>query len=375
MKETDIKFLEDSFKKYYFEHFDLISVPERTSEREFGYQKFNSGMTRHISIKNDKELHLLFMQNIPSDVYCSNAYYSFPDLPMNEKDWKEADLIFDIDAKDLNLSCRKNHTVSICNVCNEVSKNSEHCLKCNSTKIEKKSLPCKNCIDSSKTEVSKLSEVLIDDLAVSEENIHVYFSGNEGFHVYVYDSQFQQIGSRERSELVDYIMFNGIIPETLGMKKYKPTSSSFPNLDEKGWRGRFANEVYGSKSKRSKEISKIVKDVNGYSLFQKILTDTSEKIGVKIDPNVTMDIHRIFRLPGSINSKSGLTKILCKNLTKFDPYTEASFLSDDSVEVFANCPIEFSLKNKKFGPYTNEKVTIPTYAAVYMVCKKLATIA
>ena len=87
MKETDIQFLEDSFKKYYFEHFDLIKVPERTSEREFGYQKFNSGMTRHISIKDDKELHLLFMQNIPSDVYCSNAYYSFPNLPMNEKDW------------------------------------------------------------------------------------------------------------------------------------------------------------------------------------------------------------------------------------------------------------------------------------------------
>ena len=375
MKETDIKFLEDSFKKYYFEHFDLIHAPERTSEREFGYQKFNSGMTRHISLKDDKELHLLFMQNIPSDVYCSNAYYTFPNLPMNEKEWKEADLIFDIDAKDLNLSCRENHTVSICNECNEVSKNSEHCLKCNSTKIEKKSLPCKNCIDSSKTEVSKLSEVLIDDLAIDKEKIQVYFSGNEGFHVYVYDSQFQQIGSRERSELVDYIMLNGILPGTLGMKKFKPTSSSFPDFNEKGWRGRFAKEVYGSKSKRTKEISKIIKDTNGYQLFQKILTDTSDRIGVKIDPNVTMDIHRIFRLPGSINSKSGLTKILCKNLTKFDPYTEASFLSDDSIEVFANCPIEFSLKNKKFGPYANEKITIPTYAAVYMVCKKLATIA
>ena len=94
MNEIDIKFLEDSFKKYYFNHFDLISTPQRTSEREFGYQKFNSGMFRHISLKDDKELHLLFMQNIPSDVYCSNAYYSFPTSPMNEKDWKEADLIF-----------------------------------------------------------------------------------------------------------------------------------------------------------------------------------------------------------------------------------------------------------------------------------------
>ena len=60
------------------------------------------------------------MQNIPSDVYCSNGYYSFPNLPMNEKDWKEADLIFDIDAKDLNLSCREN-ICSKCNECNEIS--------------------------------------------------------------------------------------------------------------------------------------------------------------------------------------------------------------------------------------------------------------
>ena len=373
MKETDVKFLEDSFKKYYFDHFDLIHVPERTSEREFGFQKFNSGMNRHISIKDDKALRLLFMQNVPSDVYCSNAYYSFPDLQMNEKDWKEADLIFDIDAKDLNLSCRKNHTVSICNQCNEVSKNLDHCLKCDSTKLEKKSLPCKICIDSSKNEVFKLSEILINDLAISQEDIHIYFSGNEGFHVYVYNSQFQQIGSRERSELVDYIMFNGALPETFGMKKFKPNRTSFSDLNENGWRGRFAKQVFGSKSKRSKIISELL--TNGYSSFQKTLDDVSEKIGAKIDPNVTMDIHRIFRLPGSINSKSGLTKLYCKDLTKFDPYVEASFLNDNSVEVIANCPIEFKLKNKKFGPYINEKVTIPTFAAAYMICKKLATIA
>ncbi len=373
MQETDIRFLENSFKKYYFDHFDQIKVPKRTPEREFGYQKFNSGMTRHIALKDDKELHLMLIQSTPSDVYCSNAYYTFPNLPMNEKDWKEADLIFDIDAKDLNLSCRENHTVSICNECNEVSKNLSQCLKCNSTKLEKKSLPCKNCIDGSKTEVSKLSEVLIDDLALSKENIQVYFSGNEGFHVYAYDSQFQEIGSRERSELTDYISFRGIIPETIGMNKHKPDKKLFADFEDKGWGGRFSKQVFGSKSKRSKIITELLG--NGYSSFQKTLDDASETIGVKIDPNVTMDIHRIFRLPGSINSKSGLTKIRCNDLTKFDPYVEASFLSGDSVEVMANCPIEFRLKNKKFGPYVNEKITVPTFAAVYMICKKLARIA
>ena len=372
MKETDIKFLENSFKKYYFEHPDLIRVPERASEREFGYQKFNSGMIRHISIKDDKQLRLLLMQNIPSDVYCSNAYYSFPNLPMNEKDWKEADLIFDIDAKDLNLPCRENHTISICNECQSRSKDSKNCIKCNSSKLEKKSLPCKNCINSSKTEVLKLKEVLTEDLGIAKENIHVYFSGNEGFHIYVYNSEFQDLGPRERSDLADYIMFNGIIPETFGMRKIKPEKSFFPNLDEKGWRGRFSKEMFGSKSKRPKIISQLIN--NGYSSFQKTLDEATEKIGVKIDPNVTMDIHRIFRLPGSINSKSGLSKIRCKDIQKFDPYHESCFLDEDSIEVLANCPIEFKLKNKKFGPYQNEVVTVPTYAAAYMICKKLATI-
>ncbi len=372
MQENDIKFLEDSFKNYYFEHFDLIRVPHRTSEREFGFQKFNSGMTRHITIKDDKELHLLLMKNIPSDVYCSNAYYSFPNLPMSEKDWKEADLIFDIDAKDLNLKCRENHTISKCNECNEISITSKYCSNCNSIKLEKKSLPCKNCIDASKAEVIKLSKILTEDLDVQQNNIHVYFSGNEGFHVYVFNSQFQQLGSRERSELTDYIMFNGAIPETFGMKKFKPNRSSFPDFEEKGWRGRFSKDVYGSKSKRSKIISELI--ANGYSSFQKTLDEVSAKIGAKIDPNVTMDIHRIFRLPGSLNSKSGLTKIFCDDLLKFDPYSQASFLSENLVDVVANCPIEFKLKSRKFGPYFNEKVSIPTYAAVYMICKKLASI-
>ena len=122
--------------------------------------------------------------------------------------------------------------------------------------------------------------------------------------------------------------------------------------------------------------TKMIQVFAGYVALKDISLDSISFFlnGAKIDPNVTMDIHRIFRLPGSINSKSGLTKILCENLQTFDPYIEASFIGDDSVEVLANCPIEFKLKNKKFGPYLNEKVTIPRFAAVYLICKKLASL-
>jgi len=370
MLEQDLQLVETTFKKYYFDHFDLLPIPERALEREFGYQKFNGGMNRHISIKSNEELRLMLISNIPSDVYCSNGYYSFPNLPMSEKDWKEADLIFDIDAKDLNLDCRQEHTCINCLSCGEISLSQLICPSCKSTKIEIKSLTCKNCINGAKQEVFKLKKILEEDLAIKKEKIQVYFSGNEGFHIHVTSSPYQQLGSRERNELVDYIMFRGAMPETFGMKKYKPERSSFVNIDDKGWRGRASKHIFGSKSKRSKVISEII--TNGYSIFQQRLENLKDVIGVKIDPNVTIDIHRIFRLPGSLNSKSGMSKILCKNLEKINPFSDACFIDDEKIDIVANCPIEFTLKNKKFGPYRNEKITISKYAAIYLICKGLA---
>jgi len=371
LNQNDIKFLEDSFKKYYFDHFDLIHVPPRASEREFGYQKFDSGMTRHIIVKDDKELHLLLMNSIPSDVYCSNAYYSFPNLPMTEKDWKEADLIFDIDAKDLNLDCRKNHLYQKCKVCNRIFQNLSYCPYCKSTKFDSSSLPCKNCILVAKNEVKKLQTILTNDLGIAKENIDVYFSGNEGFHVYAYNTSFEKLGSKERSDIVDYLMFRGAIPETFGFNRFKPDRSLFSEFDESGWSGRVSKKIFDSNSKRSKIISQIL--ANGYSSFQKQLDDIRDEIGVKIDPMVTVDVHRIFRLPGSLNSKSGLTKQKCEDLDSFNPYSEACFIDDTPIEAVADCTTRFSLKNKQFGPYNHEKITVPRYAAVYMICKGLAT--
>ena len=99
-----------------------------------------------------------------------------------------------------------------------------------------------------------------------------------------------------------------------------------------------------------------------------------DSIGVKIDSNVTSDIHRIFRLEGSLNSKSSLVKLVYEDIEKSNPYTEACLIDDKPVEILANSPIKFRLKNTNFGPYTNEKTAVPKYAAVYMICKGIASI-
>ena len=373
MHENDLKFLEEAFKQYYFDHFNLIHVPDRSKEREYGYKKFNSGMIRHISLKTDKDLHLMLMTNLPSDVFCSNGYYSFPNLPMVEKDWKEADLIFDIDAKDLNLSCRKDHTCMKCVSCAEISLVQDTCPKCKSNKLDLISLPCQNCISGVKKEVLNLVKILTSDLQIDDKNIRLSFSGNEGFHVYVTNSSYNQLGSNERRDLIDYIKFQSAIPERFGFPKNNPSRASFPDLGDPGWSGRVAKELFGSKSKRSKTITKVISD--GKVAYQQKLEEMGKNsIGVKIDSNVTSDIHRIFRLEGSLNSKSSLVKLSCENIEKFNPYTEACLINDKPVEISANFPIKFRLKNTEFGPYANEKISVPKYAAAYMVCKGIASI-
>ncbi|MGI0046237.1 MAG: DNA primase small subunit domain-containing protein [Nitrosotalea sp.] len=372
MLEKDVALVENAIKEYYFNHFDLVNVPPKPTQREFGYQKINGGMIRHIAIKDNKELHLLLMKETPSDVYCSNAYYSFPSMPMSEKDWSGADLIFDIDAKDLALPCRNDHSISKCDSCHGlVAGKQPTCTKCGSTKSDIVSVACKNCINESKKEVKKLTRILVDDLGIKDEQIDVYFSGNEGFHIRVTNDDYQVLGSQERADLVDYIMFNGAIPETFGMKRQNNFKSTLPEIGELGWRGKVATSLFGSKTKAPKITRQIISD--GYSAFQVKLDGMRQTIGARVDPKVTMDIHRIFRLEGSINSKSGLAKIKCENLADFDPFLDACLLGDEEVYIIANCPVQIRLKNKKFGPYANERISVPKYAAVYMICKGLAS--
>ncbi|NHI04104.1 DNA primase small subunit [Candidatus Nitrosotalea sp. TS] len=362
MLEKDVILVENAIKEYYFNHFDLVNIPPKLTQREFGYQKINGGMIRHIAIRDSKDLHLLMMKETPSDVYCSNAYYSFPSMPMSEKDWKGADLIFDIDAKDLALSCRNDHSVFKCSSCHGTTLGKQSaCPQCGSTKFEIVSVACKNCIGESKKEVKKLLKMLDQDLDIKNEETEVYFSGNEGFHIKAINNNYEMLGSQERSDLVDYLMFNGAMPETFGMKKQYNSKSTLPEMGEAGWKGRVATSLFGSKSKVPKVTRQIISD--GYLAFQAKLDEVRQTMGVKVDPKVTMDIHRIFRLEGSMNSKSGLSKIQCKNLDDFDPFLDACLLGEEQVDIVANCPVVIKLKNKKYGPYANERDSVPKYAA------------
>ena len=214
------EFLFKVYKEYYFKNIELLQSPKEIQSREFGIMTFDSKVIRHLSFSTLGKLRAYILQNVPTDIYCSNAYYQFPTFPINEKGWKGADIIFDIDLKDLLLPCQQEHTFYICPNCGETFNFfTEICIQCKCTKIIQNIIPCNICIRSLKKETNNLTIFLKKDFGIEEQNIDILFSGNTGFHIEVYDENFLLLDSKCRSDMVSYLMGKYLSLESLGIKK------------------------------------------------------------------------------------------------------------------------------------------------------------
>jgi DNA primase small subunit len=369
----NIKFLKEVFRKYYFEnkYFPYLYSIEK---REFGYRKFDSLVVRHLSFKNMGELVAELVRNVPLDVYYSNAYYALPSNPINEKQWEGADLIFDIDIKDLDIPCVGDHTFYICNSCGFVNSEQKLCINCSKGKTNDTSIPCKKCFIAIKKEAAKLFDFLSSDLGIKDKFIEIFFSGNAGFHFHVNDPSIRNLDSNSRSNVRDYVLGNGFMCESIGVRKYhnkfviKLPKSGITT----GWRRKIASSL-GINQKSDLKLRHIVESSGGYDGFRNEINRITKKFGVHIDGQVTSDVHRVFRLPGSINGKSGLAKTKCDNLESFNPTNDACMLSDSEVYINLKTKLKINLKNNNFK-LDNTLEKVPSYVAVYLICKGLATI-
>ena len=108
-----------------------------------------------------------------------------------------------------------------------------------------------------------------------------------------------------------------------------------------------------------------------YDAFKVELGRLAKDMGVRIDPQVTTDVHRVFRMPGTLNSKSGLSKTKSTDLNSFDPFVDACLLADGKISIRVKTPVKLKLKKNSFN-ISKETAEIPAYAAVYLMCKRLA---
>ena len=140
-----------------------------------------------------------------------------------------------------------------------------------------------------------------------------------------------------------------------------------------GWRKRIIHKLKVYEVSNDK-LNKLIKKMGGYEAFKNEIDKIVFEIGCKIDPQVTTDIHRIFRMVGSLNGKSGLSKIVCNDLDKFDPMNDSCFFEDDrNVDISMNIPLKFSIKRKKYA-LDKSISTVPISVAVFLISKRLANI-
>ena len=400
------RFIVQRFAKHYKEA--NLTMPERFPRREFGFMFFDRNfMMRHMGFPTRAALKNYLVENVPSHVYHSSAYYEKPDAPtMKEKHWLGADLIFDLDADHVRGA---------------------------------EGLSYEDMLSRVKKEVIRLiDEFLLGDLGFDEEDLRIVFSGGRGYHVHIGSQRVLRLNSHERREIVDYVTGNDldldwVFPtEAFEQGRYKDRTSvahrrAMPKRTDGGWRGRIRkgiddllDELEGMSEEDAKALVTDIlqgskkdigrKSVDGmYSdLFAKNRRGTgadrirkedtfevfSEKrhgdaflevvelrvkgaVRGETDEPVTSDVKRLIRLPSSLHGKTGFEVVPLSraDLDPFDPFVDAvpAAFGEEEVSVVCEKPVEVTMKSHRLK-LTEGENRVPEYAAVFLLCRRLASI-
>jgi len=403
------EFVCEKFGEFYRTPSNVIPAPAAIGQREFAFLLFRErAMIRHRSVAKISHLRSLFAESVPSDVYHSCAYYETPEADMDKKGWLGADLVFDIDADHIPTSCDKIHDEWTCSKCGFDGKGvtPETCPACGELKFDAKTWPCERCVGSARDETVKLVDILEKDFGFAGKDVHVFFSGHRGYHVHVEDEAVKQLDAMARKEIVDYVYGLGLsildaASEKTAAKERGPHVFS---LHDYGWNKRLKLGMQkfilnatredlrsvGIKQNveailQNKEtIAKRYIEENRWTNVKGVGTETWLKIArhvkdhesAKIDTVVTTDIHRLIRMNGTLHGKTGFKKVEfpIQNLANFDPLREAVAFKEGTVKVSVSSAPEFRIGESMFGPYKNQKVELPTAAAILLVLKGRAEV-
>jgi DNA primase small subunit len=397
-------FVQKTFREYYMRNFSLDESLSMIERREFGFASFEGWMLRHKGFNSEDELTCFLSDSVPRDAYFSCAYYEEPESEMETKGWLGADLIFDIDADHIPTSCDKIHDEWTCGKCGFIGKGvvPESCPACGSEKFDDSTWPCEVCLASAKAETVKLLDILMKDFGFSQKEARVFFSGHRGYHVHVETEAVKSLDSVARKEIVDYVCGLGFDPASHRLDEKDLKSLT---LKDSGWRGRIAHAMHNfllnakPEDYRNIGLNRSVADALirdkeailrnlgesrpwsavkgvGSETWRKVTEHSAKSQFANVDTVVTTDTHRLIRLGGTLHGKTGLKKVEfpVSRIDDFDPFGSAVAFRGGTVSVLVFNAPEFSIGDQTFGPYKNEKVELPTAAAVLLVCKKRAEV-
>ncbi len=301
-------------RKYYREEWDVKDVPDfilkSLIQREFGFDHMGRGPNdRYRVFQNTDYLRKFMRYRAPFAAYSSVAFYH---KPRRRDGWIKAELVFDVDAKDIPIrSCG----------CDNV---------------------CEICLNQAKDIVHGLVDTLKGDLGLSD--IHVVYSGR-GYHIRVQDDLVTDSDSDVRSQVVKYLV-GSEVPRSeysLDGMKYNLEHFTIPFGYPQVFTDRVKQAILNIKLET--EIDNVNKDIlkavikhrellmdDQWGMFRKNIGPVRYAKLVKgiaslnltlVDAKVSIDLKRILRLPSSLHSGVSMKSTLIKNLETFDPFEDA----------------------------------------------------
>ena len=121
--------------------------------------------------------------------------------------------------------------------------------------------------------------------------------------------------------------------------------------------------------------NRVVRGV-GAETWKRLFEFSAVSASAKVDTVVTTDVHRLIRLKNTLHSKSGFKKVqlAVSQINEFDPFVSAVAFKNGTATVFVSDAPKFRIGEKEFGPYKNQRIELPTAAALLLVCKNRAEV-
>ena len=291
--------------QYYAEEWNPRSIPDFITaalpEKEIAYDHNGSGYNdRYNAYTTLRELEVRIKTLNPYAVCASTAYYEHPE---NREGWKKAELVFDIDAKDLPIRSCSCEPGSICDV----------------------------CIEEAKELALHLMDTLKGDFGLGE--VHLAYSGR-GYHVHVPDERAEHI--ENRSAILSYVMGSVRPNDPLMVGGYARTwgrmmaftVSKLQERDLSFLSPKVAAAVVEQKEAiiagiQARKLDFLNVPGVGKASSDKVLEKLMEYAGLTVDGKVTIDTKRILRLPSSLHSKISMICTLVTHPETFDPFSHA----------------------------------------------------
>ena len=397
MQEKAKQLLARRFKAYYQRARTRIRPPCELVQREWGFVLFDQQypekqvMRRHLSFASADDFYGYLQENAPAHAYHSAALYQNPAAEMAKKGWLGADLIFDLDA---------DHIVDA---------------------AELPRYSYEDLLALVKQETLKLLDFLLNDFGFAEPELELAFSGSRGYHIHVPTAVVRALGSRERREIVDYVMATGLdidrffVPPARGVREHRGEKAGREDLMllPEGWgkrvhRGlleflheiaaledeqaiRAIREIVGMERKKANELIRIARDETvvkrieegkipqfapwiSAGLTRTITQLVRVKSADRVDEPVTADIKRLIRLPGSLHGKSSLLvrPLTVASLKEFEPLRDAVVFGDSPITIHAVRDSSIRLKGERYEVHGGEIVTVPEHVALYLLARGAA---